>query len=212
MVQGNTDRAVWSTKQTYVLGIICLIIGATVGYVLRGSSPVRPHVQQDQSAQAAQQAQGPMPPTPEQLKPMADKKVEPLLEKLKQNPKDPVLLAQIGNAYYDAQQLETAISYYEQSLAIDPKQATVRTDMGSAYCRSGQVERGIREFETVLKYDPTHDNAYLNLGMVKWQAMHDANGAIGAWRQLLAHNPRYAKRPQLEQMIARLESAAGTNR
>jgi hypothetical protein len=48
-------------------------------------------------------------PSPEQMKRMADTQAEPLLAKLKADPGNPQLLANVGNVYYDAQQFPIAI-------------------------------------------------------------------------------------------------------
>ena len=72
--------------------------------------------------------QPPMP-SPAQLKPLADKQAEPLLQKLKTNPKDTAVLAELGNLYFDAQDFARAIGYYEKVLKLAPKNVTVRTDM-----------------------------------------------------------------------------------
>ena len=114
----------WTGTQAYVLAIICLVAGIALGYLVRGSaSPAVAHnhnhaneasMPADSGAVGMQQ-----PPTPEQLKHMADVQAKPLLEQLKANPKDVQLLYKAGNVYYDAQQFPQAISYYEQAKELN---------------------------------------------------------------------------------------------
>ncbi len=147
-------------------------------------------------------------PTPDQMKHMADKQAEPMLAQLKATPNDPRLLYNIGNVYYDTQQYPEAINYYEQSLKIDPKGNDVRTDMAVAYFYSDNVDRALAELSTVLKQDPNHANALFNQGMILWKGKMDVTGAVASWKKLLAVNPNYDRRAEVETFIAQAEKHA----
>jgi cytochrome c-type biogenesis protein CcmH/NrfG len=147
-------------------------------------------------------------PTPEQMKAMADKQAAPLLEQLKSKPSDPALIAQIGNAYYDAQIFPVAIDYYQKSLAIDSKNAAVRTDLATAMFYSNDPDHAIAEFDQALKDDPKNDNALFNRGMVKWQAKMDVNGALADWEKLLKQNPNYEQADKVKMFIAQAKKHA----
>ncbi len=119
----------WSNVQAYALAVICLVVGLALGYLIHG--PAKPTVA---VAPAAQQQQPGMPgqmPTQDQMKHMADKQVEPLLAKLKQNPNDAALLTQIAKTYFVAHQFQDAIAYAEKSVQADPKQVGNRADLAS---------------------------------------------------------------------------------
>jgi len=197
----------WSGAQVYGLAVICLLIGITVGYLLRGSNPVSA----SPTAVAGQAAE--MPPsvggavgnaqvTPEQLKHMADRQAEPVLAQLTKNPNDPALLAQAGNIYYDAQQFKDAIDYYTRALQGDPGNTNIRTDMATAYWYLGDPDRAITEFDKVLKKEPNKTNALFNRGIVRWQGKMDVKGAVADWEALLKADPNYPQRPAVEQLIA----------
>jgi cytochrome c-type biogenesis protein CcmH/NrfG len=205
--QAGSKNSGWTSTQAYVMAVICLLIGVAVGYLLRGSA-----VSGGQSAAVAAPVSG-MPatpgsagmnqqPSPEQLKQMADKQAAPLLERLKTSPNDPALLADIGNIYYDAQTYSEAVNYYGRSLKADPTNANVRTDMGTAYYYMGDSDRALSELQTALKYDPKHAQTFFNIGMIKWQAKMDINGAIAAWQELLAKNPDYPEKEKVQELIA----------
>jgi cytochrome c-type biogenesis protein CcmH/NrfG len=147
-------------------------------------------------------------PSPEQMKRMAEKQAEPLLTQLKNTPDDPKLLYQVGNIYYDTQQYPEAIQYYQQSLAKDPKAADVRTDMATAYFYTGDPDKALAEINTVLRQDPKHANALFNQGMYLWKGKMDINGAVASWKKLLAANPNYEHRDQVEAFIAQAEKHA----
>jgi tetratricopeptide (TPR) repeat protein len=202
----------WTGTQAYVLAIICLVVGVAIGYLLRGSaSPVTTTAMQTPAAAstgmggmgAAQQ-----PPSPEQMKHMADKQAEPLLAQLKDKASDPQLLYNIGNVYYDTQQYTEAIAYYQKSLAQNPQSADVRTDMATAYFYSGDVDKALAEFDVVLKQDPKHANALFNQGMVRWKGKMDVAGAVTSWKKLLATNPNYDRREEVQTFITQAEKHA----
>jgi cytochrome c-type biogenesis protein CcmH/NrfG len=193
------------------MAVICLIVGTAVGYLIRGSKTPSAASATTTAATATQAMPtdsmhgGGAPnqmPTPEQLKAMADQQAAPLLEKLKQNPNDAGTLAETGNLYYDAQQFNVAIDYYNRALTVDPKNAAVRTDMGTAYLYLNDPDRAIQEFQTALKDNPKHGQAMFNLGMAQWRGKGDAPGAIATWEKLLKTVPDFPERANVEQMIA----------
>jgi cytochrome c-type biogenesis protein CcmH/NrfG len=189
------------------MAVTCLLVGIAAGYLWRGS---------EGSEKAATGVVAQMPPpsqmppgsplgaqiTPQQLKGMADTQAEPMLQRLKTEPNNADLLASIGNLYYDAQQFNDAVSYYERALKLRPANTAVRTDMGTAFWYLGDADRAIREFRTVLKTEPTKADTLLNLGIVEWQGKMDGGSAIAAWQKLLDSNPKYENRDQVQQMIA----------
>jgi len=207
-----TTNASWTSTQAYVLAIICLAVGVAGGYFVRGSAGPADATaaavpQQQMQATAMPQGQG--EPTPEQLKHMADQQAAPLLEAVKANPKDAQALAQLGNVYYDTRNFQTAIDYYSKALEIEPSNANVRTDMGTAFFQQGDPDRAIKEFETALKSDPKHAQTMFNLGIVKWQAKMDAEGAVAAWEKLLKTAPDYPERARVEKYIQQAKQHSG---
>ena len=207
----TSNTSSWTGTQAYVLAIICLVIGVAIGYLVRGSATTSGTSTEAVAATVPAGMGGPVPnmggapPTPEQMKHMAEKQAEPLLAQLKSEPENADLLYKIGNVYYDAQQYPEAVKYYEDSLKVNPKAVDVRTDMATAYHYMGQTDRALEEFGMVLKTDSKHANALFNQGMVLWQDKMDLKGAIASWKQLLATNPDYAKKDQVQDLIAKAE-------
>jgi tetratricopeptide (TPR) repeat protein len=193
----------WALKRAMLLGGLCLAVGLAAGWLIRGwenpalSAPaVSVQTPVNTAAPAANAAQ---------LKQQADADAAPLLEQLKSQPDNAVLLASIGNLYYDAQSYPVAIDYYTRSLKAKPTDASVRTDLGTAYWYLGNADSAIAEFGTALTYAPTSPNALFNRGLVKWQGKGDAAGAIADWKKLLATNPNYDGKDNVEQMLAQVE-------
>ncbi len=203
--QTSDAPAGWKTSHVYILAIMCFLLGLPAGYLLHGGNP-----RSATTAQAPQPAEAPQghagmngtSVTPEQLRHMADKSAEPVLAELKSKPNDPALLAKAGDIYYDAQQFPEAIKYYEASLKADPKNPNVRSDMATAYFSLGDADRAIAELNTSLQYRPNHPQTLLNLGLIKWRAKMDIDGAIAAWQKLLDTNPNFEQAAEVKQMIA----------
>ena len=192
----------WTSVQAYTLAVICLLIGIAGGWFVRGSgtSPVAaPPVAASAPDTGGAGAQA---PTPAQLQQMADTQVAPLLEKLKADPNNADLLANIGNVYYDAQQYPSAIDFYQRVLKVQPNNTGVRTDMATAYWYTGNADTAITEFKKSLSYEPTKANTLFNLGIVQWQGKMDIANAVATWQKLLDTNPNYENRAKVEELIA----------
>jgi len=213
----------WTRERAALLALACLVAGTAGGWSIRGlrtpagspatattTVPAAPVVSQERSS-APQQA------TPAQLKEMADTQAAPLLEKLKADPSNPDPLSALGNLYYDARQYPLAADYYGRALKARPDDVAVRTDMGTAFWFMGNADQAIAEFDKALTSAPNNPNTLFNLGLVKWKGKKDAAGAVAAWERLLATNPNYEERNQVEQMLAEAknhaagQSAAKTN-
>jgi len=208
----NPSKSDWSTLQISVLAVLCFALGLASGYLFHGSSTAPESAQPPATAAASQG----IPPgmsgsqvTPEQLRHMADKTAEPVLAALKVKPNDPALLSQAGNVYYDAQQYSEAVKFYADSLKADPGNPNVRTDMATAYYYMGDADRALGELNTALTYDPKHSQTLLNIGLIKWQAKMDINGAVAAWQKLLDTNPSFEQADQVRQMITQAKQHAG---
>jgi cytochrome c-type biogenesis protein CcmH/NrfG len=207
MSQNNNSSSAqpWTSVQAYTLAVVCLLFGIAGGWFIRGSQTTAPQagvaptaVPAPGAGSSGAEAQ----PSPDQMKKMADTQAAPLLDKLKADPSNPELLANIGNIYYDTQQYPAAIDFYQRSLQAQPSNAGVRTDMATAYWYSGNPDTAITEFNKALTYQPTNANALFNLGIVKWQGKMDVPGAVAAWQKLLDTNPTYEGRDKVQQLIA----------
>ena len=196
----------WTNHRALILMAICLMAGIAGGWALRGSHAATAESVKAVSAPPAAAASATVqPPSPAQLKAMADNQAAQQILKLKSDPKNSDLLTNVGNVYYDAQQYRVAVDYYGRVLQIKPSDAAVRTDMATAYWYMGNADAAIAEFNKALKYAPTNPNTLFNLGVVKWQAKQDGAGAIANWKKLLAANPNYEGKDKVQQMLSDVE-------
>lgn len=202
----------WTSKQALILMVLCLSVGITGGWLIRG-------LRRPAEVAAAKPAGVPSPapaapsaaapaPSPAQLKSMADSEAAPLLQKLSSDPENPELLTSIGNLYYDAHQYPVAVDFYGRALQSKPSDAAVRTDMATAYWYLGNTDAAIAEFNKALTFAPNSPNTLFNLGLVKWQGKHDSAGAISDWKKLLDANPNYESKDKVQQMLNEVEKQA----
>lgn len=228
-VASATPSSEWQVKQVYALAVVCLVIGLAGGYLFRGSrSPVPPASTMQAanagtspsaaagSAPAGMGAQGGVtsqPVTLDQMKRMADKQAEPLLAKLKDDPKNADLLIQAGNIYFSTHQFKEAADYFGKSLEVKPKNTPIRTQMASCLYYSGDVDGAISQLEEATKDDPKDANSLFNLGYIRWQGKKDTKGALAAWSQLLKTNPQLepAKKAQVEKIMADVRGVNAAN-
>jgi cytochrome c-type biogenesis protein CcmH/NrfG len=198
-----TSQSAWTSAQAYILAVFCLTLGVALGYLFRGSASPGETASaptgdgQSQSQPSRQQL------TPEQQKEMVDKAAEPLLATLKSNPADFTTIVKIANVYYDGRQFPEAIEYYKRAVKLQPHNADILTDLGTSIWYTGDADQAIADFEQALKYRPDHPGTLFNLGVVRWQGKMDPKGAVQAWEELLARNPNYPQRQQIEEYISR---------
>jgi len=215
--QPGDKSTLWKPTQTYAMAAICLVIGVLVGYLVRGSAnsaspaPTATSTAMQQPASAAPPGMGQQRmPTLGDMKRMADKQAEPLLAKLKTDPKNVDLLNKIALTYKAAHQFNEAIVYFRKALEVDPKNVPIRTDMASCMYYTGDVDGALAELNTSLTYDPKHAGTLMNIGIIKWQGKNDVNGAVAAWQTLLKLNPNFPKKDVIEHMINEAKQGQGT--
>jgi tetratricopeptide (TPR) repeat protein len=207
----------FTTIQAYTLAVLTLVIGIAVGYFARGSAAGTSTAESAQAAAPANAgnpgnaplgaAQLPGIGSPQQQQAVSPealaKAAEPLLAQLKSNANDFDTLSKLGNLYYDSQAYPQAIGYYEKALALQPKNPDVRTDLGTSYWYTGDADKAIANFEKALAVRPNHPGTLFNLGIVKWQGKNDPKGAVAAWEKLLANNPDYPQKDEVQSLIER---------
>lgn len=178
--------------QVYAMATLCLMIGLTIGYLMRSSQLAVPAMQiAANSTQPHAAGKDPVHSRPslEQMRQMSDKQAAPLLEKVKANPNDSALLLQIGAIYHTTHRFKEAADYYQRALEKDPRSVAIRTKLASSLYRNGDVDGAVAQLNQALKYEPKDANALFDLGMIKLQGQGDGKGAIAAWQRLLKSNP-----------------------
>ncbi|MGA9585257.1 MAG: tetratricopeptide repeat protein [Terracidiphilus sp.] len=180
--------------QVYTMAAFCMVVGLGIGYLMRGSQLAVLPPQGTTHAIVPPAPAGVKPmgrrPNLDEMRQMADKQAAPLLEKLKSNPNDSSLLAQVGAIYHTTHRFKEAADYYGRALDSDPKNVAVRTKLASSLYRNGDIDGAITQLNRALSYDPKDANALFDLGMIKLQGKGDPKGALAEWQRLLKTNPQ----------------------
>lgn len=197
----------WPIRQAMILAMACLLGGIAGGYLLRQwkSPSVAGAAQTERLAPPSSRAVSQPVSAPARMKAIADANAAPLLARLQSDPNNPDLLASLGNLYYDGQLYPIAVDYYTRALKAKPSDTAVRTDLGTAWWYMGNAGSAMEAFNQALAYQPTNPNTLFNRGVVEWQGEKDIPAALADWKKLLAANPGYAGRAQVEQLIAQLQ-------
>ena len=220
--QHANPKLMWQPRPLLVMCAVCLTMGFSAGYLLRGSASVTPQVVStataagaglDYAMTSAAQPETAQPkakdmPSLDDLQRMADKKSEPVLAKLKSDPKNPQLWNQVGLIYKSAHQFKQSEGYFEKSLQYDPKNVAVRADYASCMYYTGDVDGALAQLNQSLTYDPKHAGTLMNIGIIKWRGKNDANGAIAAWEQLLQYHPDFPQKDLVQQMLTQAKQSA----
>lgn len=85
---------------------------------------------------------------------------------LDENPNDPELNYNVGNALYNMNQPAEALSFYQRALANakdDRLRANIEYNMSNALFKSGKVQESIEGYKQVLRSRPDDDDARFNL-------------------------------------------------
>ncbi len=104
-------------------------------------------------------------------------------------PRNAEAWVQLGNLYFDTNQVKKAIGAYNKSLELDPKNPSVLTDLGVMYRRNGQPLEAIKAFDRAIAADPKHEVSRFNKGVVFLYDLKEPEKAIKAWEGLLEVNP-----------------------
>jgi tetratricopeptide (TPR) repeat protein len=208
--QPPTKSALWTTTQAYTLGVVCLVAGLAIGYLLRGSDVFTSSAPSSQAAAPSSSSSlspsFPMSATGMNLSAQTadavDKTAAPLIAQLQANPNDPSIATRIGNLYDDAKMYPKAIEYYEKSVKLSPNNPDVLTDLGTAYFYNGNPDQALKDFDRALKVRPNYPQTLFNMGIVKWQGKNDIKGAVTVWNQLLQTNPDYPDKQKVQDLLA----------
>jgi cytochrome c-type biogenesis protein CcmH/NrfG len=190
-------------KEAAILAIVIaflvgFITGSTVAILKSKKGAERPAM-----VQKAPTATMPAPPGPSPLE--VASKIQALKDILKKDPKNLSAWMELGDLYFDSDQLKEAIGAYSQYLAVKPNNPDVRTDMGIMFRKLGESDRAIEEFRKAAQSDPKHANSRYNIGIVLLHDKQDIKGAIKAWEEYLKVDPKSERADRVRAQMANLK-------
>ncbi len=191
-------------KHVLLIAAMCLAGGLAAGFVTRGfrmptPAPVKasPHA-----------ASGGHMLSLAEMKQIADRQAAPLLGKLKAEPNNVTLLAQVGTVYHTTHQFAQAAAYYQRAVNAAPKDIALRTKLAASLYRGGDSDAALAVLAQAQAMDGKDANTLFNIGMIKWQGKGDVRGALAAWQRLLKANPQLSteRKATVQQFMAEAQA------
>ncbi|MEJ5166511.1 MAG: tetratricopeptide repeat protein [Thermoanaerobaculia bacterium] len=171
-----------------------LFIGFGVGYVVTDIHYRKTELKIPETANPA--TNNPMDDVHRQL--------NALQEIIKRNPEDWNALVGLGNLYYDINQFDKAIPYYQRAVEIK-KDPNVLADLGTCLRETGRAMEAIKIYEEVLKIDPKHWRSIYNIIIVSIHDLKDKKRAETYFEKLKELNPAEVNLNLLYEEIQKLK-------
>ncbi|KKL49433.1 hypothetical protein LCGC14_2315570 [marine sediment metagenome] len=88
-------------------------------------------------------------------------------ELLVQDPGNPLLLAKLGDIFYERGDFNKAVLEYKKVLQLAPDDVDTYNDLGLAYHFTGRPEEALSSFQKGIEVDPSFQRIWLSLGFVQ---------------------------------------------
>lgn len=80
--------------------------------------------------------------------------------------KNLIALSNLGNIYYDSQQNDQAIAFYNGALEIDVKNIDMRCDLATCYSRINKNKKAIQLLRENIQTNADHGKSHYNLSVI----------------------------------------------
>jgi tetratricopeptide (TPR) repeat protein len=187
-------------------GIAGVLFGLIAGWII-GSQQTGPRAGVAPPQAAAAPAAGGAGAGSTRAAVLDDAKVTALKNVADKETSNPTPRVELGNLYFDAERYDDAIKWYGEALKLAPKDVNVSTDLGVCYYYSNQPDKALEQFAHSLSIDPKHAKTLLNLGIVKAFGKQDLDGAMEAWKQVIAIAPNAPEGQAAKRALDSLQSA-----
>ena len=110
------------------------------------------------------------------------------------------LYTQLGRTYAQVGQLEQAVRFLEQAIALKPAYREAYNELGVAYASLGNLEKAVEIWEELIALHPDFAPAYFNLGRALWR-LERRQQARAYWQkgvELAPNHPSVGRIQQLE--------------
>ncbi len=101
-----------------------------------------------------------------------------LEKKVKENPKDSALLAELAAAFMQEGNKEKSAQTYEKVLSLKPGDSNVRMNLALTYFLMSNNDKAIEHLQYEIKNNPKNNEAHYYLGQVLAYGKNDFNGGI----------------------------------
>ena len=115
--------------------------------------------------------------------------VENALRAVQANPSEPLNHYNLGIAFLENGDINSAISSYKNSIKLDPNYANSHFNLGNAYKQNQQLDLARKSLENAIKIRPNYIKAFINLGNVLLE-QGEPELAIKCYSDALKSDPR----------------------
>lgn len=182
-------------KETALLVIVTLVVGGLIGAIVSSQSTKSPNKEEHETHAAATVD--------------SQKNIQLLVELLKREPDNRNAWVQLGNKYFDTNNLMEAIDAYDNALALDGNDPNVLTDQGIMYRRIGWFDKAIKNFTKANEVDPNHPQSLLNMGIVYRFDLEQNAKAKEVWLKYLEIDATGPTADRVRTMIDHMENGHG---
>jgi tetratricopeptide (TPR) repeat protein len=140
-------------------------------------------------------------------KPTAEalQKIQELIKHTVAEPLKPEVWSLLGNAYFDADLPEEAITAYNRALALKPEDTNVLNDQGAMYRQKGDFQNALSNFEKAVKIDPYNLESLYNTGYVHAFDLNNIPKALEIWKRYLELDKISETAKQVQSFVERYQ-------
>ncbi len=191
-------------RELLVLGVAAACSLSVMGWIIWSERPVPAAALHEPTTAATAAADA--VPEPE-VREVDAERAAALEAAARAAPDDAGVRVSLGDLYFDAQQFETAISWYEEAVAVDPAHVDGNTSLAMSWFHAGDTQRAIETFDRSLEIDAAHPRTLLNLGIVRALGFRDLAGALAAWEQVIVAAPDSREALDARELLDRVGAA-----
>ena len=179
-------------KETALLVIVTLVVGGLIGTIISSQlTKTQDKDEHDTHVAATVDSQ---------------KDIQILKDLLETEPDNRNAWVQLGNKFFDTNQLMDAIEAYDKALALDRNDPDVLTDQGVMFRRIGWYQKALENFSEANKVNPQHPQSLLNMGVVYNFDLEEKEKSKEAWLKYLDIYSTSSTADRVRTMIDHMEN------
>lgn len=182
------------TKENILYGVIGLLVGVIVGYIV--TQAINRHYAVTPAAQSARHGAGAIPPggAAEQPAGGPPAPVMESIQKARSEPDNFDLQMQAADLYVQIQRYENSLEFLNRAQKLKPNDFNVLSKLGNVNFDLERYEEAAKWYQAALKVKPEDVNVRTDLGASYYlQKPAKLDEAIAAYRASLKYDPRHEK-------------------
>lgn len=196
------------SRDALVFAAAGTFFGILIGWILGSQArPFSPGAAGPPAAAAAPAPGANAAPAP---RPLDLQQVTALEAQAKAEPGNAKVRVDIGNLYFDADQFQQAIPWYQAALKINPRDANASTDLAVCFYSINEVDQALAQLDHSLTVDPAHVKTLLNQGIIRAFGKQDFAGAQASWERVVAIAPDSEEGRRARQGLDGIKAAHGS--